>query len=78
MPRILKLRLPVDTAFAQSEFDIGALQTALTQLLANSQRAIARAGAIGDKTFKVSGFAKQSLFRQTVEGCFDQLRSAPR
>src|SRR5689334_17174606 len=74
LPRILKLRLPVDTAFAQGNFNIGALQTALAELLTNSQWAIAGTGAVGDKTFKVTGFGKQTLFRQTVEGCFDQLR----
>jgi hypothetical protein len=50
------------------------LQASLPKLFANSQRAVSRAGTVGDKAFKVTGFGQQSLFRQAVEGSFDQFR----
>ncbi|GLH37529.1 hypothetical protein RS1P1_18120 [Pseudomonas moraviensis] len=56
LPRVLKLRLPIDTAFAQGDFDIGTLQAPLAELLTNSQWAIAGTGSVGNKAFKVSRF----------------------
>ncbi|MEG2830605.1 MAG: phosphoglucosamine mutase, partial [Edwardsiella sp. (in: enterobacteria)] len=46
--------------------DVRALQASLAQLFTNTRWAVAGAGSVGDKTFEVTGFGKQPLFRQAV------------
>ena len=69
-----KLLLPTDTAFAQGEFDIGALQTALAQLFANPQQGHSRNGRGRKQSFQGNGLRKAALLPSNGRGLF---RSSP-
>jgi len=52
------------------------LQAALAQLFSNTQRAVSRSSSVGNKTFEVTGFGQQPLFRQPVKSDVDHFRES--
>src|ERR1700712_1017405 len=67
LPERFKLFPPVHAALSPRLLNVRTRQTALPQLFADAQRAVARAGTVGNEAFEVSGFGQQTLFRQPVE-----------
>src|SRR5690606_34545522 len=67
LPQGTQLLAPVDIGFIQRPLDIGTWQTTLSQLFADTQRAITSLAATGNETLQIAGFRQQTFCDQAIQ-----------